>query len=536
MSIKGIKISNFKGFGEKEQYIEFAPITMIFGQNSAGKSSIFDAFGLIYEILKTGQLSPKNTSHSKRELGGFDSYVHNKDISKDVTLGVVVDRTIKLTSWCEVFPEESTFYFSEQPKPQEPHTIKTAEIKLTFGYEEDMLNPSTKKYELILDGELFLSLTDGYLHFLCLDHPAIFGDYDSANGPFTDIFLRYTGFYEPAKAFEKQVYCGQYFRDFDFSSGFEWWIDDGEPEGHPYFEQFDEIYDGHIDEAKLEFSYLQQYINKINNAVLDAISDELENFIHIGPLRKIQPRQSIYSGQMRDDTYDWWDGSKAWEALHVPYDRENTLLEELNHWLSSPDKMASNYQIRSDALIRIDAKKLAEISQDSTRNKWFSELTRSANIDSSIAIIDTKTNTVLSQQEVGVGLSQLLPIMVAVLMISEYTSSGLLAVEQPELHIHPKLQIHLMDMIMDAHGGGSPTVLETHSEYMMLRVMKRLYDTHERLVEPNQTCLLGQDVAVYYVTNNDLGSEVKRLRLDDEGEFLDRWPEGFFPQRTEQLI
>ena len=86
MPITEISIENFKGIGSR-QTIPLRPITLLFGGNSAGKSTILQALHLFKEVLKTGssdvdKLIPGTPG---LDIGGFDQYVHNHDLDKKVS-------------------------------------------------------------------------------------------------------------------------------------------------------------------------------------------------------------------------------------------------------------------------------------------------------------------------------------------------------------------------------------------------------------------------------------------------------------------
>ena len=67
-----ISIENFKGIGEKVT-IPIRPITLLFGPNSAGKSTILQAMQYAYEILEHGNVDPDRTTLGGNavDLGGF---------------------------------------------------------------------------------------------------------------------------------------------------------------------------------------------------------------------------------------------------------------------------------------------------------------------------------------------------------------------------------------------------------------------------------------------------------------------------------
>lgn len=68
---------------------------------------------------------------------------------------------------------------------------------------------------------------------------------------------------------------------------------------------------------------------------------------------------------------------------------------------------------------------------------------------------------------VGIGTSQVLPVLISVLLSEP---NELLIFEQPELHLHPYSQSRLADMFVECCRQGRKVILETHSEYFLLRL------------------------------------------------------------------
>jgi predicted ATPase len=103
----------------------------------------------------------------------------------------------------------------------------------------------------------------------------------------------------------------------------------------------------------------------------------------------------------------------------------------------------------------------------------------------------------------------------------------IISIEQPEVHIHPRLQADLGDLLAAAikEPYHHQFLIETHSEHLMLRL--------QRLVR--ERALKQDDVAVIYVVAGAEGSSATRLRLDEDGDFIDEWPGGFFPERRREL-
>lgn len=143
-----------------------------------------------------------------------------------------------------------------------------------------------------------------------------------------------------------------------------------------------------------------------------------------------------------------------------------------------------------------------------------------------LQLTDSRTRVSVTPSDVGFGLSQMLPIAVELLSRRE----SIVCVEQPETHLHPRLQARLADLLVHSTneaGRANQVLVETHSEHLMLRIQRRI---REGTLSP-------EDVSVLYVDQNSAGrTDVKRLRLDQDGDFIDEWPQGFFDERLEEMF
>ena len=135
--------------------------------------------------------------------------------------------------------------------------------------------------------------------------------------------------------------------------------------------------------------------------------------------------------------------------------------------------------------------------------------------------------------QVGSGLGYVLPVL-AVLFGS---GNGVL-VQQPELHLHPALQASLGDIFIETHHGNShPIIVETHSEHLLLRILKRIRQTHQKWPLDAELQVRSSDITVLYFDPTPNGvTSVKQLRISEDGEFMDRWPRGFFAERDQELF
>jgi len=79
-------------------------------------------------------------------------------------------------------------------------------------------------------------------------------------------------------------------------------------------------------------------------------------------------------------------------------------------------------------------------------------------------------------------------------------------------------------------------LIETHSEHIMLRLLRRIEETTKGSLPPGAERLLPGDLSVVYVEADKKGVRFVPLRIDSEGEFIDRWPKGFFTERGKELF
>jgi hypothetical protein len=128
----------------------------------------------------------------------------------------------------------------------------------------------------------------------------------------------------------------------------------------------------------------------------------------------------------------------------------------------------------------------------------------------------------------------------------------MLLIEEPEQHLHPRQQAALGDILiryaLDWHG---QIVVETHSEHLILRILRRIRETTAgemddwpvELMRARPTGIRPEDVSVLYVIPahevNEPGHEgakVIELPIDANGEFTCEWPGGFFEERMKELF
>ena len=138
---------------------------------------------------------------------------------------------------------------------------------------------------------------------------------------------------------------------------------------------------------------------------------------------------------------------------------------------------------------------------------------------SAMVLEDTRTGTIVTPVDVGFGISQILPVIVE----GVAGSCSIVCVDQPEVHLHPKLQAEIADLMVECVD--KQWVVESHSELLVRRILRRIA---EGKIEPT-------DVSVLYVDppkppNSGQGSTIEVLEIEKGGKFSSStpWPEGFF--------
>lgn len=123
---------------------------------------------------------------------------------------------------------------------------------------------------------------------------------------------------------------------------------------------------------------------------------------------------------------------------------------------------------------------------------------------------------------VGVGVSQVLPIVVMALLAGQ---GSLLVFEQPELHLHPKVQARLADFFIAMTAMDKQCLVETHSEYLIYRLRRRIAEAEG----DSQDDL----VALYFVERVAGETRIRPVGINRFGA-LAEWPKDFFDQSQDE--
>lgn len=588
--LKALRVGNFKAFADT-QTIPIKPITLVFGPNSAGKSSFIHSLALAHEAefgrKKPGRarLDVRHTEvgGSAIDLGGYRQFVHRGQLDKGVEWGAVlnvaqlsdVPRYQQLKQLLSGVNEVALIVtlgmeLDNEGRPlkgAEPH-IRTMEI---LADDTELLRMSRRPSDSESD-RFHADLGKGIANFLEAGVTR-----DQLLEIARSVLLKQDGVVE-----ERSVQTLRIDRlnsdhgvlrqvieaiietnTFALSerkqevnealsallSRIEVQVDRFLP-SNVVISEADSSVESEVSKA-LAF-WLPKTLNDLIKGIASVFSWELNQLQYLGPLRSYPARHLAHSEH--EDSNWYAGGGYAWDVVR----RDSDVRNAVNAWLGS-DKLKTPYELRIKELVsleqvrdiqveasdswefggeEVEVESIESAIKDDFEN--YSDLLvdnalNDGRIDrvNELVLMDMRSRTAVTHRDVGIGISQVLPVLVMA-----YASRGkLLAMEQPEIHLHPSLQAELGDVFIESALGerGNTFILETHSEHLILRFMRRMRETHQGR-QTGLPPITPDDVSVLYVEPNGTRSIVREMPLNELGELVKSWPGGFFEEGLREQI
>jgi predicted ATPase len=117
---------------------------------------------------------------------------------------------------------------------------------------------------------------------------------------------------------------------------------------------------------------------------------------------------------------------------------------------------------------------------------------------------------------VGVGVSQVLPVLLLCLLARR---GSVVLMEQPELHLHPAMQLRLADFLLACAKSGRQIIIETHSEHLVNRL--RLH------VAQDETSATSDYVQLLFAEQENGVTSYRTSQINPLGGLSEDWPRGF---------
>lgn len=120
--------------------------------------------------------------------------------------------------------------------------------------------------------------------------------------------------------------------------------------------------------------------------------------------------------------------------------------------------------------------------------------------------------------DVGFGVSQILPIIIQGIYMSKEET---LLIEQPEIHLHPKMELDMADYLIEIAKSERCVIVETHSDHIINRVVHRVMEKYEILCEM---------VKIYFIENKTGEAKINPAVEIDKYKGTKNLYEDFFTQ------
>ena len=546
--LHSLELENFKAFGERAR-IPFAPITLIFGENSAGKSTILQALYLLKQTWwsrDTGAPLLPRADNGIVDFGSFQEMLFDHDLKRTLSISVETtmnrsyastqlpykDNTITIefrfkcpSVQAEILLDEIGIYDRHSSRciaKFQPLDINEEHDKfwLRMGFPYDMIDdhlppPSNlsavecvwlteesefweSEFEWCKENkeEICKKFETLKLHYENRLHQRETDEEKDSNRKLIQQFnvqdQREINFFNDAleflsSNFDLKSYISKRCKEeMNTVLG----LDGPLPvrtisrEKVSFIERSDQLLYARSYETKV-FHIAGLVIESVKS-----LEQTLEALFPIRPFRSLPLRYYIPTG-----TNPWHVGSWG-QLLPDLLFRRSDLVSETNRWLK---RLEIDYMLKVKLVGNDPGDPFA------------------------LRLVDTRREEPVSVAlpDVGFGISQLLPFVVQSLV----PGKEIISIEQPEVHVHPRLQADLGELLAECITRGKQFIIETHSEHLILRLQRLV---REKEIKP-------EDVSVIYVSRGPEGAKSQRLRLDEEGDFIDEWPDGFFPERLREL-
>ncbi|MCF2521107.1 AAA family ATPase [Dyadobacter sp. CY351] len=542
--LKGFGLQNFRVF-KNYTWFDFAPITILTGPNSSGKSSLNKALLLMKDNLnKESELLEKYITYPITHKFWFDYNGGDHNLSS-ANNSISQDSDDPYISYC--IPLRNVF-------DRNHLLVKFHQIvkeKFVAKYKENdeiarLLAMSNFLEILHLNGQVILGVNTNHSSSIYCDLPllldicknikielkSIVADnihyYDYSFSDITKILDDFTNTFCNIRWTTKNVN----FNDLYNNSG-------------PFIQEdivYDNLteevihYDKNIDQSmfvslvdgdfhkKIGFLLCQnderfQYYKDIDSQFSNITSSAIESFCNF---------LKIVFGS---------NDSKSIVNLHLPNFRSIHYLPSIKGANERSYRSKDNHILNSLFRQYLERYQVSEIVEEDDLQrkfyyKWFGKfgislaMNRNDQLDANSYLVNG-----MSHVDVGYGITQIIAIIIRILSIAEsgylhfFNPGHVLILEEPEANLHPKYQSLLADMFFEAaETFNIQFVIETHSEYLIRKVQ---YLTAKRQINTEDT------VIYYFHDPNGIPKDekqVKKIQILEDGSLSDDFGPGFFDE------
>ena len=468
-TIHELTLSNFKAFGPEPQTVPMSKINLIYGPNSGGKTSLVQSLLLMKQTLEEGQ-HPATLVPTGRyiDLGNFRTMVHMHNVLHPIDIGFKFSASRRRTGTWEV---KMTFERGQGDVPvltrfKHHYTTSGTSASTEEHHWELIYDPehtSGRKYQLIKDTPVkgidirkaaaWISGNQGRDHRRDLSEIVIGRENE----------LGYL-----ANKLREQIAVWSY-RNRLFPTV-------------PLRINRSQSQDEYTQQCLVLSSELSKQVGRFSRHFGNVFAQEMS---YLGPV--LNPPQRYYRNLGGRQPSVGIMGEYAFDIIANNAETRNVI-----------NKYFAQF----------------EIGYELDNPNSSSAISRQLGNPVNVPLLRHKgTNALHTPADVGFGISQILPVIVEAVS----GSAWVVCVDQPEIHLHPRLQAQIADLLVDTCNR-KQWIVETHSELLARRIQRRIA---EGTITPD-------DVSIVYVDPDEYSSVIKILEIDDDGDWADEWPAGFF--------
>ena len=517
--IKGFGIENFRVFNKMQEF-KFAPITILTGTNSSGKSTLTKAIMILKESFNKKKLTKLDINAPYLKIGGYEKNINNRK-KENIYFKIEFINPIERQDF------ESSFKFINDESTTNSLLLgydKDGIFKTEYSINENMLffwqNLKTKSYDKIHDSVKW-KIVPTKLDLETSAYKQIKNSIDSN--------LLNTLIHELKHFIQEKVCCN----DIDiFSRDFFLILDILKDSIKSISDESIEI--KFYDENDRPFIGYQSELPKIEDVISDNLKNELSEEILQIPANQLI--KEIKVPEISPDTLSqvlnqihYIAGVRAKQEIVFTIDEYPLLCEVLTKY-EQYLKTGSEISI----ITKDGGEQVIKRKKYSFLEKWLvNEFKIVKNLrDLNITPIDgyglvVKINTDISLNQVGYGFTQLLPLILQVVFLE----NNVFIIEEPESNLHPALQSKLADFFTEAAKNFEiQFIIETHSEYL---IRKLQYLTANKEIIPADT-----KIYYFYPPNNvPVGEkQIYAINIKEDGRLSKPFGNGFFDESSKLMI
>lgn len=481
--LETISLKNFKGFNNLEN-LKVKPITILCGTNSCGKSSILQSILLLKQTIESQNPNQILLLNGRLvHLGSFENIIFEQNLDNKLTFELnfkITKEDRRSASRANSIPLSFSLreLFSRRNLPQNHDiSIYTKVIlklpKARSKRKSYIKTITVEQFQFSIEalGSENQKIPGAFIDIKLIDNDSYTINWKNLRNRISREELVNTGVIPSAKIKFTSL----------FSIG-------------PISVEKDSEKNVSLSDVDVSFS-----IYRISNLLQTIFS----SYSYLGPLREEPSRRYIYEDEITEI------GIKGENAAYI--------------YLIDQDKTVSNHYFYDKRTNSFKQKK--ELTLSAAVQEWLdlmnirgfkSELKNEIvylNLNSSSA-----SRTRVSIADVGFGVSQIFPIILEGLRMPLRNT---LLLEQPEIHLHPNLQMQLADYFIALAQSGKKVMVETHSDHIINRLVRRIVE--------DETGILNNLIGIYFINATDSGSTYEEICID-ENFGITNWPVDFFDQ------